>query len=122
MLNPFTNQEIEDELQYRACKTQDCPVVYFADEHDQPFGVDDVRAAVNFKLEADDRPYPLCYCFRYGKDKIADERDRTGESSVFAWITECVQAEECACRWKNPNGSCCLGDVSSAVEDAKSSS
>ena len=119
MLNPFTNQEIEDDPQYRVCKAQGCSVVYFADETDQQWEVDDVRVPVNFKLEADDRPYPLCYCFGYGKDDVADELERTGESTVVEWITERVQAEECACRWKNPQGSCCLADVRSGVEEAK---
>lgn len=117
MLNPFTNQEIEDEPQYRVCKTQDCPIVYFADETDQQYTVDDVRVPVNFKLGTDERPYPLCYCFGYGKEDVSDELEQTGESTVVDWITERVQAEECACRWKNPKGGCCLSDVRSAVEE-----
>ena len=117
MLNPFTNQAVEDEPQYRRCQTEGCEVVYFSDETDQQFETDDVRVPVNFKLDSEARPYPLCYCFGYGKEDIATELNQTGESTVVDWITERVQAEECACRWKNPRGGCCLSDVRNAVEE-----
>lgn len=119
MLDPFTNQEVEDGPQYRVCTAQDCDIVYFTDELDQQFGTDDVRVTVNFKLDAEDRPYPLCYCFGYHKQDVISEVKDTGRSSVVEWITDRVQAEECACRWKNPSGGCCLSDVKQAVDQAE---
>lgn len=89
--------------------------MYFSKESTQQFETGDVRVPVNFKLDDDDRPYPLCYCFGYGKEDVASELARTGETTVVDWITERVQAEECTCRWKNPRGGCCLSDVRNAL-------
>lgn len=119
MLESFTNQAVEDGPQYRVCEAQDCDLVYFADEIDQQFDLEDVRVTVNFKLDEDERPYPLCYCFGYGKEDVISEIENTESSSVVGWITDRVQAEECACRWKNPTGGCCLSNVKQTVEQAQ---
>lgn len=119
MVEPFGNRTVEDDIQYRICKTTDCPVVYFADERDHRFEVDVIRERPIFKLDADDRPYPLCYCFGFGKEHIYEEIDEQGETTIDDWITERVQAEECACRWKSPLGGCCLGNVRAAIQEAQ---
>lgn len=120
MVEPFGNQDPEDDVQYRICKTQDCPVVYFADELDQQFHVDVIRERPNFKLDADADPYPLCYCFGYDKEHIRQDIEENGETNIDDWITERVQAEECACRWKSPLGGCCLGNVKGAISEIQS--
>jgi hypothetical protein len=117
MVEPFGNQDVEDDAQYRICKTQDCPVVYFTDELDQQFETDVIREQPNFKLEADADPYPLCYCFGYNKSHIHQDIEENGETDIDEWITERVQAEECACRWKSPLGGCCLGNVKGAISE-----
>lgn len=119
MVEPFGNQEVEDEVQYRICETTDCPVVYFTEELDQQFEVDVIRETPNFKLKDDERQYPLCYCFGYGKEHVYEDISENGETNIADWITERVQAEECACRWKSPHGSCCLGNVRAAISEAK---
>ncbi|MFC4452031.1 MULTISPECIES: putative iron-sulfur cluster-binding metallochaperone [Halobacteriales] len=119
MVEPFGNQDIEDDVQYRICKTQDCPVVYFADELDQQFEIDVIREQPNFKLDGDAEPYPLCYCFGYNKEHIQEDIAENGETNIDDWITERVQAEECACRWKSPLGGCCLGNVRAAITEAQ---
>ena len=105
--------------QYRICKTQDHSVVYFADELDQQFETDVIRVLANFKLDADADPYPLCYCFGYDKRHVRADIEADGETNIDEWITERVQAEECACRWKSPLGGCCLANVRKAIDEAK---
>lgn len=117
MVEPFGNQDVEDDVQYRICKTQDCPVVYFADEIDQQFEIGVIRERPNVKLAADADPYPLCYCFGYTKQHIREDIQANGETTIDDWITERVQAEECACRWKSPLGGCCLGNVKAAISE-----
>ncbi|MCL7417820.1 MAG: hypothetical protein M8354_08280 [Halalkalicoccus sp.] len=119
MVEPFGNQAIEDDVQYRICKTQDCPVVYFADELDQRFETDAIRVRANFKLDADADPYPLCYCFGYDRSHVRQDIEENGETNIAEWITERVQAEECACRWKSPLGGCCLANVREAIDEAE---
>ena len=119
MVEPFGNQGVEDVVQYRICKTQGCDVVYFADELDQQFGIDVIRERPNFKIDADAEPYPLCYCFGYAKAHVREDIADTGETTIDEWITERVQAEECACSYKSPLGSCCLGNVREAIDEAQ---
>lgn len=119
MVEPFENQTIENDIQYRICKTQDCPVVYFADELDQRFETDAIRVRANFKLAVDADPYPVCYCFGYDRSHVREDIAENGETSIDEWITERVQAEECACRWKSPLGGCCLGNVEETIGEAK---
>lgn len=119
MVEPFGNRDVEDDVQYRICTTTGCPVVYFADELDQRFETDAIRVPVNAKLEAEDDPYPLCYCFGYEKSHVREEITENGETTVAEWIAERVQAEECACRWKSPLGGCCLANVREAIDEAK---
>jgi hypothetical protein len=119
MVESLSNLEITDDKQYHVCKTQDCPVVYFREDGNQSFMEDDIRVPVNFKQPADASPRQLCYCFGFTKQDVLEELRANDESTIPGWITERVQNEECACRWKNPKGGCCLSDVQPAVEDAK---
>ena len=119
MVAPFGNQDVADDVQYRICKAQECEVVYFADELDQQFGIAGIREQPNFKLNADAEPYPLCYCFGYNKAHVRADIADTGETTINEWITERVQAEECACRYKSPLGNCCLGNVREAIDETQ---
>lgn len=119
LIEPFGNQDIEDDMQYRICKTEECNVVYFADELDQRFHIDVIRKRPNFKLDADADPYPLRYCFGHDKQHIRADVAENGETDIDEWITERVQAEECACRYKSPFGSCCLSNVRDAISDTQ---
>lgn len=104
-------------MQYRICKTQDCSVVYFADERDQQFEISIVRERPNFKLDAE--PYPLCYCFGYNKEHVREDIVENGETHIDDWIADRVQAEECTCRWKSPLGGFRLGNVYDAIAEAQ---
>jgi hypothetical protein len=39
-----------------------------------------------------------------------------GETDIPASIAAEIRAEHCACEVKNPQGSCCLGDISRALK------
>ena len=82
MVVPFENQEVEDEVQYRICETTECPVVYFTEELDQRFQINAIRETPNFKLENDERPYPLCYCFGYGKEHVNEDISENEETNI----------------------------------------
>lgn len=103
------------EIDYYFCPTHSCEVVYFSQEGAQYFTKKDVKTRVGLK-ETDD-PIPVCYCFDFTRDKIFDEIRQTGTSNASTYITEKVQAGECACEIKNPSGRCCLGDVNATVKE-----
>jgi hypothetical protein len=103
---------------YRFCPEPDCEVVYFDREADSIFGKPDLVVRVGQK-EADD-PIPVCYCFGITEADLRRDIMAAGETSIPAVITAEVRADHCACEVKNPQGSCCLGNVSNAVRQIRS--
>ncbi len=60
----------------------------------------------------------VCYCFAVTEADLRREIAETGRSTAAAEITEHVRAGRCACEVKNPQGSCCLGNVARAIREA----
>lgn len=100
---------------YQFCKTPDCPVVYFSTDGKQKFFEENLREKVHQKHPSDDR-VPVCYCFKHTPQSITEEILRTGKSAVIESITAGIKAGQCACEIRNPEGSCCLGNVRAVVK------
>ena len=101
-------QGVQD-VQYLFCLTQDCPVVYFSADGEQTFTVDQVRERVyQKKPEAED--ILICYCFRHtvGDLRVASPQKRI---AIVDDINTGIEAGQCACDLRNPQGSCCLGNL-----------
>ena len=103
---------------YRFCPELDCNVVYFDREADSVFEKCDLEVRVGQKESAD--PIPICYCFDVTEADLRKGISETGETDIPAMITAEVRAGHCACEVKNPQGSCCLGNVSKAVKRIQS--
>jgi hypothetical protein len=95
---------------HRFCPTPSCPVVYFGEE--ETFRREDVAVAVFQKEPAGNRT--VCYCFAVSEADLRREIAETGGSTAATRITDHVRAGRCACEIKNPQGSCCLGNVAAA--------
>lgn len=85
---------------YRFCMRPGCDIVYFKDG--LAFTRGDLRVPVFVKEPAGRRL--VCYCFEI------DESAIDGESE--GWIRAQVALGRCACEIRNPEGRCCLGNVS----------
>ena len=95
---------------YLFCKTAGCPVVYYSRGGEQTFGEEHLRERVLQKHpEADD--VFACYCFRHTAGSVRGERTEPRQPGVVEAITAGIQAGKCACDLRNPQGSCCLGNV-----------
>lgn len=101
---------------YWFCATADCPVVYFSASQNSVLYKSDVKVRVGIKETVD--PVPLCYCFGWDRKRIWDEIKTTGKSTAAQSITQEVKAGNCFCERSNPQGTCCLGNVSKAVKEA----
>lgn len=101
-------------ISYFFCRTASCPTVYFSGDGKQWFGEGDLRERVHQKHPEDDNVF-VCYCFRHTPGTIKAELGRTGRTSVVEAITAGIQAGSCACEIRNPQGSCCLGNVRAVV-------
>ncbi len=97
------------DVEHLFCPTQTCPVVYFTADGTQSFRTVDVRVPV-YQKEPDVDSVFVCYCFRHTvgdvRQSTSDERD-----AIVDDINAGIQAGQCACDLRNPQGSCCLGNV-----------
>lgn len=100
---------------YLFCKTEHCPVVYYSADGEQGFSENALREKVYQKHTEDEEAF-VCFCFRHTPAGIRKEIETTGKSTAVDAITAGIKAGQCACEVRNPEGSCCLGNVRQAVK------
>jgi hypothetical protein len=101
--------------EHRFCAAPDCPIVYFGEG--ETFSTTELAVRVFQKEPAGERL--VCYCFDVGEGEIRRELLETGRSTAAERIAALVKAGRCACEVKNPQGSCCLGNVAAAIAAAR---
>jgi hypothetical protein len=100
------------------CARPNCDVVYFHPDGEL-FRKENLRVRVGLKETED--PVPLCYCFGFTRAMVAEEIYETGNCTLPQRIAAEVKAGHCACEVRNPQGSCCLGNVAASVKSLRSS-
>ncbi|MBC7870996.1 MAG: copper chaperone Copz family protein [Chitinophagaceae bacterium] len=110
--------EVQD-VDYFFCPESNCEVVYFSTDGKQVFKTHEVRERV-FQKEPDSPDVLICYCFRHTPGTILAEIENTGGSTVVEDINRGIKAGQCACDWRNPQGDCCLGNVSRFIKKYRS--
>lgn len=103
---------------YYFCPDPSCELVYFDREDGSTFGKQDLSVRVGLKETED--PIPVCYCFGFTAADFRKDVAERGGTDIPAWIATQVRAGHCACEMRNPEGSCCLGNVSRAIEAIES--
>jgi len=58
----------------------------------------------------------ICYCFGFTLGNIRRDLATRGKTDILALVRAEVKAGHCACEVKNPQGSCCLGDIAKAIK------
>lgn len=96
------------------CSAPDCQVVYFEDQGNRCFTVDDLRTRVGLKATED--PVALCYCFGFDESHMRDQISQTGETTIPEKISRLIREGLCACDTRNPSGLCCLGEVNKTAK------
>ncbi|MDE1852845.1 MAG: (2Fe-2S)-binding protein [Thaumarchaeota archaeon] len=102
---------------FSMCETKSCDVVYFNSHEGSAFRKNELRTKVWQK--EDDPAVPACYCFNNSVNSIGREIERRGSTDVLARISAEVKAGNCRCEVTNPQGRCCLGNVTKAIRIAK---
>jgi len=112
-------REVND-IGYLFCKTQTCPVVYFSSDGKQTFSFEQVREQVYQKDPENDKVF-ICYCFRH---KVGDLRSSSPQEhvAIVEDINSGVSSGQCACDLRNPQGSCCLGNVRGLIKSLETKS
>ncbi len=101
--------------EHRFCATPECPVVYFG--IDEVFEREEIVVPVFQKEPVGERT--VCYCFGISEGDVRRELVETGRSTASDRISTLVRAGRCTCEVKNPQGTCCLGNVATATKAAK---
>ncbi|GAB6930721.1 copper chaperone Copz family protein [Paenibacillus sp. JCM 10914] len=109
LLKPPALETIHPEMNYTFCANASCDIVYFSGE--QTFGKDMLKVSVFQKNAALD--VPVCYCFGWTRERLI-ETDQQNQRPIDH-IREQVQANRCGCEVNNPQGACCLGNVTSFI-------
>ena len=94
---------------YYFCRTESCPVVYFSANLKSTFTTNQLRERV-YQKEPGAADVNVCYCFDHRVGEVL-----TGSPAERSLIIEDIQAGitagQCACDLRNPQGTCCLGNV-----------
>ena len=99
------------------CTNENCAVVYFAEDGSETFYTADLRERV-YQKEPHTDDVLVCYCFFHTLDDIRADAKTNGKSAIVNDIKYGIQQGHCACDWRNPQGSCCLGNVLQIVKNA----
>jgi len=94
---------------YYFCRTETCPVVYFTAGGSSMFTTHQVRETVFQKASADPN-VKVCYCFQHTVGEVVNGSPEQ-KAKIIAEIQAGISAGLCACDLRNPQGSCCLGNV-----------
>lgn len=104
------------DVDYLFCRTRTCPVVYFSLNGEQTYTTAQVRERV-YQKEPENDEVLVCYCFQHRVGEI-----RTASpakcAEIVGDINTGISAGQCACDLRNPQGSCCLGNVRKLIKNS----
>ena len=100
--------------EYLFCGTRTCPIVYFLADGKQTFTIEQIRERV-YQKEPNADEVKVCYCFQHTVGEIRNASPAT-RNAILDDINAGIQADQCACDLRNPQGSCCLGNARSLIK------
>ena len=109
LLKPTSLETLKPEENYSFCSNPLCEVVYYSGSHS--FDKDTLKVPVYQKDDALD--VPVCYCFGWTRERLIQAVQKN--ERPIDQIRQHVQANRCGCEVNNPQGSCCLGNVTAFV-------
>jgi hypothetical protein len=114
LLTPPALERLNSQATYRFCNSTNCPIVYFSASGDT-FATGDLTVPVFQKDPGHE--VPICYCFGWTRQRIQQDLEQTRQTSAIATITAHIKAGRCGCEVNNPQGSCCLKNVSDYMSE-----
>lgn len=101
------------------CLNPVCEVVYY-NRDGQVIRSGNTVLPVTIKDGGDD--VYVCYCFGFTRGDLRKSLSDKGKTDIPDNIRQGVEAGNCECERKNPQGTCCLGNVTAAIKAIKAES
>lgn len=102
------------ETEHYFCDDKDCQVVYYTADGGQTFTVPQVREAV-YQKEPNNPDVLVCYCFQHTLGTLQTSTSQQRQALIED-IKKGITVRQCACDLRNPQGACCLGNISKLVK------
>lgn len=113
MLIPSGLETLNANSNHYFCSTETCNVVYF-DTDNKTYLISEIKEIVHQKDNSSSAL--ICYCFGWTREKIKDYLNQEEKVNPIEHIRENIKEKRCGCEVNNPQGSCCLGDVTSHIK------
>lgn len=114
MLIPTTLDSLNAGLIHYFCSSEDCNVVYF-DEDKKTYLTSEIKVSVYQKENSSS--VPVCYCFGWTKDRLKENVEKGFSSKPIEHIRHNIKENRCGCEINNPQGSCCLANVTNYIKN-----
>ncbi|MBS4203680.1 putative iron-sulfur cluster-binding metallochaperone [Lederbergia citrea] len=113
LLKPSALESLDAKENHYFCSTKDCNVVYFA-SNNKNYIISDIKVPVHQK--DDSIITPVCYCFNWTKEKIKVFVVNGLTPTPVDHIRKNIKENRCGCEVNNPQGSCCLGNITTYIK------
>lgn len=115
----FVFDNLIDELQdgtYHICLNENCDVVYFNNEQNIVFSIDNIKIPIWFKKDAS--PKYICYCNEVTEEQIINAvfNDNAKNMKDIIRITGAMKNGKCESN--NPLGKCCGSIIQETMDKA----
>lgn len=117
LIKDDVHHQVRADLTYKYCKNENCDASYFTEDKSHYFTINDLRERPTLKDKGLD--VKVCYCFGHTRQSVLSELKATGQSTVLEDIKSKMKDPGCFCEVSNPQGSCCLGNVTAWIKEAK---
>ena len=97
------------------CQDKECEVVYFSVDGGH---IRKDQLSVPVWQKEGEKDIPVCYCFDYSARSIMEDVRQNSPPTIPMIIRDKIKAGLCSCDTKNPQGTCCLGNVAYWVKQA----
>ncbi|MGE7919732.1 putative iron-sulfur cluster-binding metallochaperone [Viridibacillus sp. NPDC093762] len=117
LLKPTVLETLNTNVNHYFCSSKECDVVYF-DANNKKYLASDIKVIVHQK--DDYITTPICYCFDWTKEKIDKYVKQELSPNPIEHIRVNIKENRCGCEVNNPQGSCCMGNVTKYINSIKS--
>lgn len=114
MIKPASLDSLNADLTHYFCSSEDCNIVYF-DTSKRGYCISEIKVPVYQKDKTN--TIPICYCFGWTKEKIKQYVEKGLSPNPLEHIRENIKENRCGCEVNNPQGNCCLGNVTSYIKE-----